>query len=82
MRLQIRRIGNSQGVIFPQSVLAQAGLQSEVEAKVKAGSILLTRPERKPREGWVDECKALADAGEDQLVWPDFANEADQEIEW
>jgi len=41
MRLPIRRIGNSQGIILPQAVIAQCGFQEEVEVKVKGGYLLL-----------------------------------------
>jgi antitoxin MazE len=37
---------------------------------------------RDPRAGWAEECKALAAAGEDKLVWPEFGNDFDKDWEW
>jgi antitoxin component of MazEF toxin-antitoxin module len=42
MRLPIRRIGNSQGIILPQVVIAQCGFQEEVEVKVEGSSLVIT----------------------------------------
>jgi antitoxin MazE len=41
-------------------------------------------PERKKpvREGWAEDSKAIADAGDDKLVWPEFPNEDDKFLEW
>ena len=32
---------------------------------------------RLPRAGWADASRALAEAGDDALVWPEFANDDD-----
>jgi antitoxin MazE len=45
-------------------------------------SIVLPDPERRVREGWAEASKALADAGDDKLVWPEFPNEGDELLEW
>jgi antitoxin MazE len=34
------------------------------------------------REGWAEVSKAIVAAGDDTLVWPEFANEGDAEFEW
>lgn len=82
MRAAIHRIGNSQGVILPKSLLAQLGLTSEVEMEIEQDAIVLRKPNRMPREGWAEASKALAAAGDDALVWPEFANEEDAQLEW
>jgi antitoxin MazE len=82
MRAAIHRIGNSQGVILPKSLLAQLGLTSEVEMEIEQDAIVLRKPNRTPREGWAEASKALAAAGDDALVWPEFANEEDAQLEW
>jgi Growth regulator len=82
MRLPIRRIGNSQGIILPQAVLAQCGFQEEVEVKVEDGSLVISKPERKPREGWEEGLRKMAEAGDDKLMM-DFPNRFDvEEWEW
>ena len=82
MRAAIHRIGNSQGVILPKALLAQLGLTNEVEMEIEQNTIVLRKPNRAPREGWADQSKAIAAAGDDALVWPEFANEEDAELEW
>ena len=68
MRLPIRRIGNSHGLILPQALIAQCSFQDEVEVKVEGGSLLITKPARKPRAGWEERLRKMAEAGEDKLM--------------
>lgn len=82
MRAAIHRIGNSRGVILPKALLAQLELTNEVEMEIEQDAIVLRKPIRKVREGWAEASKAIAAAGEDALIWPEFANEADSELEW
>lgn len=35
-----------------------------------------------PRAGWAEDAKRIAEAGDDALVWPEFANEGDDELTW
>jgi len=80
MRLPIRRIGNSQGLILPQALIAQCSFQDEVEVKVEGGSLLITKPARKPRAGWEERLRTMAEAGDDKLML-EFPNRFDVE-EW
>ena len=82
MKTVIRRMGNSQGVIIPKPVLAQVGLQDEVDMAVEKDCIVLRRPKRTVREGWAEASRKIAYAGDDALVWPEFANEGDAELQW
>jgi antitoxin MazE len=40
------------------------------------------RPKRKPRVGWADASKKIAEAGDDALVWPEFPNADDNDLYW
>ena len=82
MKTTIRRMGNSRGVIIPKPVLAQLGLQDEAEMVVEKDCILLRRPQKRAREGWAEASQKIAAEREDKLVWPEFANEADAELQW
>ena len=82
MKMAIRRMGNSRGVIIPKPVLAQLGLQDEAEMVVEKDCILLRRPQKRAREGWAEASQKIAAEREDKLVWPEFANEADAELQW
>jgi hypothetical protein len=35
-----------------------------------------------PRAGWADAAQAIAHAGDDNLVWREFPNTGDDELEW
>ena len=83
MKTQIRKMGNSQGVLIPKPFLAQAGIGlEEVEIAVEDASIIIRKPQRKIREGWAQASQAIAEAEQDQLAWPEFPNEADHELQW
>jgi antitoxin MazE len=82
MRVTIRRMGNSQGVLIPKPVLAQLGLENEVEMEVENDTIVLRRPRHKAREGWAEASQALADNGDDALVMGEFPNADDAEHAW
>ena len=82
IKTAIRRMGNSRGVIIPKPVLAQLGLQDEAEMVVVKDCILLRRPQKGPREGWAEASQKIAADRNDKLVWPEFANEADADLQW
>jgi antitoxin MazE len=82
MKTTIRRMGNSQGVLIPKPILAQLGLEDEVEMEVENDAIVLRRPQKKAREGWAEASKAVAAAGDDVLVMGEFANADDAELAW
>lgn len=82
MKIAIRKMGNSQGVIIPKPVLAQAGLDSEAEMSVEHGAIILRRPQVGVRVGWAQASKAIAATGDDALVWPEFGNADDSGLAW
>ena len=82
MKTAIRRMGNSQGVIIPKPVLAQVGLEDEAEMVVEKNCIVLRRPKIRAREGWAEASRKIAAKGDDELVWPMFANEGDAHLQW
>jgi antitoxin MazE len=83
MKTSIRKMGNSQGVLIPKPFLAQTGMDiGEVEMEIQNNAIVIRKPQKKVRDGWSEASKAIAAAGDDALVWPEFANEGDQELKW
>jgi antitoxin MazE len=82
MKTVLHRIGNSQGVIIPKPLLAQIGLSGEVEMSVEHNAIVLRSPKPRIREGWEEAGKVIAAAGDDQIVWPEFANADDTALKW
>ena len=89
MKTAIRKMGNSQGVIIPKPILAEIGAKAPdvVNISVKKGKIVIAplkqdKTTNDPRPGWAAECKAIREAGEDGLVWPEFGNEDDKDLVW
>jgi antitoxin MazE len=82
MITEIRRVGNSRGIIIPKPMLKEAGLEKEAEITLERGAIVLRNPRRNPREGWDEDSRRIAEAGDDKLVWPEFGNQDDGDLEW
>jgi antitoxin MazE len=81
MRATLRKMGNSQGVIIPKTVIAQLGFEGEVEMHITETGLVLEKPKKShPREGWAEASKALANEELDH-EWLDFPNAFDEE-EW
>jgi antitoxin MazE len=84
MKTRIVRIGNSQGVRIPKPLLDQTGLQGEVEIKAHENSLIISAT-RKPREGWEEAFRTMAERGDDRLLDPDVPSLTswdDTEWEW
>ena len=82
MLATIRRLGNSQGVLIPKPLLQQIGLEGHVEMAVEGDALVLRKPKAAPRSGWAEASRKVAAIGDDALVLPEFANEADAELRW
>jgi antitoxin MazE len=68
VKARIVRIGNSQGIRIPKLVIRQAGLKDTVELEVRKGQ-LLVRSAPRPRDGWEDQFRAMAERGDDAPIW-------------
>jgi antitoxin MazE len=75
-------MGNSQGVLIPKPLIAQIGLEEEVEMTVERDAIVLCKPRERVREGWAHAAREIAAADEATLVWPEFANTDDAALAW
>ena len=84
MRASVRKLGNSSGVIIPKSILAEAGgaVGDKIDLTLEEGRIVLAPLRERPRAGWAEASKALATANDDALVWPEFANIDDENLDW
>lgn len=82
MRIPIRRIGNSRGIIIPTSLLEIAGLELEAEVSFQDGALIVKAPDRVVREGWAQASADLARQADDGLVMPDLGNEDDENLQW
>jgi antitoxin MazE len=84
VRLTIRQIGNSQGVVIPKPVLAQLGVEAkrEVEMTIEDGALVLRRPAKVVRAGWAEAARRIAESEDDELVMGEFGNAEDAELDW
>jgi antitoxin MazE len=84
MRSRVVRIGNSQGIRIPKSLLKEAKLTDAVDITVVGSALVLRSTKRHAREGWAEAARNAHEAGEDKLLdgWH-FPNEFDHsEWEW
>ena len=82
MEVTIRKMGNSQGVLIPKPILAQLGLEGSADLQVRDGVIEIRALRRTPREGWAEDARRLAAAGDDAPVWPELSNLGDDKLVW
>lgn len=75
-------MGNSQGVLIPKPILAQLGLEDEVDMAVEDDKLVIRKPQKKAREGWAEASQAVAASGDDALVMGEFSNAGDAELVW
>ena len=82
MKATLRKMGNSQGVLIPKAIVSQLDIEDELDMTVENNAIVLRKPHKAVRAGWAEASRQIAEAGDDGLVWPEFANEGDKELAW
>jgi antitoxin MazE len=84
MRTQLRRMGNSSGVIIPKAIVAQLGVEpgAELELTLEGDRVVITPARGRPREGWAEAARAIAAAGDDVPAWDAFGNDDDADLTW
>jgi antitoxin MazE len=76
MNTNIIQIGNSNGIIIPADMLRMLQLKTKSAVNVSMeGNRIIIRSS--PRQGWADAAKQMAQAGDDELLLPDFFKEED-----
>lgn len=80
IRTRIIKIGNSQGIRIPKTLLEQSGIQTEVEIGID-GDRLTIRPLPQLRVGWDEAFAMMSLQKDDDLL--DDVNPTDWErVEW
>ena len=67
MKAQIIRIGNSQGIRIPKTLLEDGKISGEVELEIHDEGLLI-RSLQKPRANWESLFKSAADTDDDQQL--------------
>jgi antitoxin MazE len=66
----VRKFGNSAGVIIPKPLLSEirAKAGDSVELKVEAGRLVIERTRGRPRSGWAEDARRLAETRDDEVT--------------
>ncbi|MBP6002576.1 MAG: AbrB/MazE/SpoVT family DNA-binding domain-containing protein [Pyrinomonadaceae bacterium] len=67
MKTQIIQIGNSQGIRIPKVLLEESRITGEVDLELHPDGILI-RNAQKPRAGWDEAFKAMAENEDDEMM--------------
>jgi len=67
IRTRLVKIGNSQGIRIPKTVIEQIGLGDDVELEVRDRQ-LVVRAASRPRAGWEEQFQLMAERGDDKLL--------------
>jgi antitoxin MazE len=84
IKARIVRIANPQGLRIPRGLLEQAHLPDQVELEVRHDHIVI-RSARRPRAGWNEQFRVMAQHGDDQLLdgdAPGLDNWDTEEWDW
>ncbi len=71
MRANIIKIGNSQGIRIPKTILRQCDIRDEVDIEIKGKTILLKPFYKNTREGWDEAFKQMKKNKDDELIIDD-----------
>lgn len=80
MKVNLIRIGNSQGVRIPKALIEQCGFGNEIGLTVQDSALVL-RPAHPPRAGW-SEAFGRGAPVRDEALLPDYMSEDRDEAEW
>jgi antitoxin MazE len=82
IRARLVKIGNSQGIRIPRTLLEQVGLGDEVELEVQDAQLVI-RPATHPRAAWDAAFREMAERGDDALIDAEDLRPTDwDETEW
>lgn len=84
MKAEIRKIGNSRGIILPKSILDQCHFENDVDMEI-TNNALIIRPIFSRRAGWKESFEQIHRSDEDKtlLKWQNVVNVSDTEdFEW
>lgn len=72
-KTKLVKIGNSQGIRIPKALIEQLGLEDGIELVVEQDHLEIHRG-AKAREGWAEQFRKMAEAGDDKLIDENPAN--------
>jgi len=81
MKSQIIQIGNSQGIRIPKVLLEESRISGDVDLELHPDGILIRKAQR-PRDGWDEAFKTIAENDEDELETPAATDFEKKEWQW
>jgi antitoxin MazE len=82
IRGRVVKIGNSQGIRIPKTLLEQSGIGSDVEIEVHNHTLVI-RSAQQSRRGWDEAFAQMTQQGDDVLLDQELFTEWEQtEWEW
>lgn len=81
MKIPLIQIGNSKGIRLPKSIIEQCHFDRVVVAEIRNGKLILSSKENS-RQGWDEAFKAMAKAGDDELIDPEIFDLPSDDEEW
>lgn len=83
MRTEIRKIGNSQGIIIPKPFIDECHFGRTIEMSIENNALVLRASPGRPRAGWAEAfAKYGKEPDQEMLEWQALENDADKEWEW
>lgn len=80
MEVSIVQIGNSKEIRFSKTILDKYNIRDKVDLILEKSQIII-KPIAKPRKGWEDAFKSMAENGDDRLLFNDVFDDDNLE-EW
>jgi len=80
MEVSVIKIGNSKGIRLSKTLLDKYNIQDTVEVILEKGQIII-KPLPRPRKGWEEAFKKMAENGDDRLLINDVFDDETLE-EW
>jgi antitoxin MazE len=81
IKSRIVRVGNSQGIRIPKTMLEQSGILENVEIEVKNNQIVITAA-TKARAGWSEAFAQMVITGDEEPILDVQNSWDDTEWEW
>ncbi|OIQ88397.1 antitoxin ChpS [mine drainage metagenome] len=78
MRIALRKIGNSRGVLIPAALLAACDIKEEVEMRVEHNRLIIESVTPQLRKGWFDGYQAEGDVD----AWAELKETPVEQEEW
>lgn len=81
MKVKVRKIGNSVGIILSKAIVDQCGIKDEVTLEVKGDAIIIQPVTTHPREGWEEQFLKAGSLEDNEMLMGDLGNSFDED-EW